>query len=59
MNIYPWIAEIWAFYSWKVVLPRIPHRLNKRLAQTVESLLKNHLYRCLILKDDNVLGAVQ
>ena len=59
MNIYPWIAEIWAFYSWKVVLPQIPHRLNKRFAQTAESLLRNRLYRCLILKDDNVLGAVQ
>lgn len=59
MNIYPWIAEIWAFYSWKVVLPRIPHRLNKRFAQTADSLLRNRLYRCLILKDDNVLGAVQ
>ena len=59
MNIYQWIAEIWAFYSWKVVLPRIPHRLNKRLAQTAESLLKNRLYRCLILKVDNILGAVQ
>lgn len=43
----------------KVVLPRIPHRLNKRLAQTAESLLKNRLYRCLLLKVDNVLGAVQ
>lgn len=59
MNIYPWIAEIWAFYSWNVVLPWIPHRLNKRLAQTAESLLKNRLYRCLLLKVDNVLGAVQ
>ena len=59
MNIYPWIVEIWAFYSWKVVLPRIPHKLNKRFAQTAESLLRNRLYRCLILKDDNVLGAVQ
>ena len=59
MNIYPWIAEISAFYSWKVVLPRIPHRLNKRFAQTAESLLRNRLYRCLLLKVDNVLGAVQ
>jgi len=59
MNTYPWIAEIWAFYSWKVVLPRKPHRLSKRLADNAESLLNNRVYRCLIVKVDNVLGVLQ